>query len=209
MVRNVYGFCCCLLAATLCAAAQAPTHYAITETNQMFVDMVVQVERNGSLERIHKQWALAPGGARTHHSTSVYDFARHRVYLREHGMCSEATYTSAHAPAEFDPFARPVDASFYRHVTVKPTAVELHGRKALLYDSSMGRLWVDPKLKILVRQEESIGGHPRTLFDVTSIRLGGPQAPIRIPAGCEHVAGSANANGGHAGKSVTVTPPGH
>jgi hypothetical protein len=197
------------------ASAQTapPQTYSFKASSNLMGPMKVTVNRNGPKELV--ELATSTG---TMHLRALYDFPAQRIYTvdLDSKLCTSQEYTSPYAPGLYDPVSGPEDL-IKQSVSLSTVRREpVNGMNARLVESDVpdyhgkARIRLDEKYGFPLKQTLVIGKEPeRVLFEMQQISwMPSPQSLFTAPTDCTKVAGSTNANGGHAEMSAEVSATG-
>lgn len=192
-------------AALLTASANAtvpppPTTYTLARPARGAGGMSIAIHRDGTRE------AIELSRAHGWHSHTWFDFAAHKQYASDSnapGPCSVIDYSPDGPPELLDP----VPGAFAMAAQI-PADAPRGGKETLggvttriIEMPGGGKVWLDEARHLAMKVEVAMEGSPtpQTLLDLTGIRFEKPAAAsLTPPANCTHIAGDANAHGGHA-----------
>lgn len=203
---------CTILSAALsmCMALTAPavlagnsgglTTYQLTRKATSPNAMASAIYRDGSRETI--KLSRASGW----HSQMWFDFAAHKQWANDTnapGQCSVITYTSDGPPSLLDPVPGAFDMAAQIPAKAPRSGKEKLGgvETSIIKMPDGGEVWLDNAHHLAMKVKIVVEGNPQpqTLIDLTGIRFDKPDpALLAPPTHCKQLAGSANANGGHA-----------
>ncbi len=199
--------------AAVLAPAQIPAPpqtYSFTAVSNMFGPMNITVNRNGSKQLVEQSGA-------SYRLRVLYDFQAHRIYTVDQNSktCTTQEYTSAYAPTLIDPIggAEEIMKQSGSMPVVRREAV--NGIAARLIEGPMegqgkARVWLEEKFGFPVKQSMIMGSGPeQVVFEMKKISYAPSAATLFTPpTGCTQIAGTSNANGGHAEMNVSVSAQG-
>ncbi|HOC19345.1 MAG TPA: hypothetical protein PKK95_13815 [Vicinamibacterales bacterium] len=201
-----------LAAAAATAFAQAPQTYTIT-MKQGPNNTTIVTSRDGSKESVEQKVPpskIGPGM----HVRLLYDLAAHKLWSMdlEGGPCSVVAYTSPEVPGPFDPISSGSEtmARMSKEKLTPLRSETINGLATKLYEipapEIKGKvlLFVEEKQNFPVKQVFAFGdGREITAMEITSLSFDKPPADLFVPPkGCQEIAGSTSATGGHAETQV-------
>jgi hypothetical protein len=180
------------LALTAAQPSSLPQAYGFQATSRVFGQMELKVNRNVSKEIIEIT-------GRSYHIRVLYDFQAHRIYTTDlnTNSCTTQEYTSSYAPTAHDPIGGLEEMK--KQGGPPPTMRDetVNGIAAKVAENNGQKIWLEAQYGYGFPVKIEVQG--QTAFEMRNL-VYGRSAPhlFTTPSGCTAVAGTTNANGGHA-----------
>lgn len=190
-----------------------PQTYSFAAESNMMGPMTVTVNRNGPRELVD---LASPSGS--FHLRILYDFQEHRLYTVDvtSDQCTTQEYMSSYAPTLHDPVGSSDEMIQQARALATIRKEQVNGINARVVEAILPeqqgkyRLWLEDRLGFPVKQMVALGKEPESVvYEMRKISYA-PSDPslFALPKNCSKIAGTTDANGGHAEMNVDASADG-